>query len=148
MVLLTLIAACMKDKDDIAGKAEKRLKNTSTKKGPAPSPRVGALLDSCRRLAGSATLDNMAAVLNHFQDKYAFRPEPIRTLRQAMKMAQGVAGLAEAITATRERERRMGRRLPHYGMGTTLLVKGMDAEHVIVMDIAHMKATHLYVALT
>lgn len=146
--LLAFVGKCVKDEDDLVEKAVKRLRNTSNRKGPAPSPEVGALIESCRRLADSASIEHMVAVLDHFQHTYAYRPEPIRALRQAMKVASGIAGLADAITATRERERRMGRRLPHYGMGTTLLVKGMEAEHVIVMDVAGMKAAHLYVALT
>ncbi len=66
----------------------------------------------------------------------------------AAKTASDIADLPQAIVSIRERDRHLGRHLPPFALGTTLLVKGMDAEHVVVMDVEQMSAAHLYVALT
>ncbi len=77
-----------------------------------------------------------------------------RELQQEMERAlelreQGATdSYAEAALAARNRTRQIGRRLPTRSMGTTLLVKGLEFDHAVVVDPNDMGANDLYVALT
>ncbi len=48
----------------------------------------------------------------------------------------------------RNRSRRLGRILPRCAVGTTLLVKGLEFDHAVVLDTDAYDARNLYVALT
>lgn len=72
--------------------------------------------------------------------------EMIRGLRTAM--ADGVGSLQDALWVVRNRTRFGGRRLARCVVGTTLLVKGLEFDHAIILDADGMDAKDLYVALT
>ena len=55
---------------------------------------------------------------------------------------------AEAAVQAREENRLLGRVLPARAVGSTLLLKGLEAEVAVVLDVADMDAAHLYVAMT
>lgn len=70
----------------------------------------------------------------------------IETLdRAAAPMA---LSLLECAAAVREQRRHAVRRLPNQAIGSTLLLKGLEAEHVLILDASEMNARHLYVALS
>lgn len=58
----------------------------------------------------------------------------------------------ETIAILREQRRQSGRVIPTKAVGSTLLLKGLEANHVIVLDADHarnaMSKEHLYVALS
>jgi len=54
----------------------------------------------------------------------------------------------EAALRSREDHRSRGRPLAKRAVGSTLLLKGLEAESVVVLDPKEMDAKHLYVALT
>ncbi len=148
VAVLGFVKSCVKDNDKDIDKTLARLQSKSKRTVRAPSPTVGAMVDASRRLAESRSLTDLIALIGLFDGQYAFRSEPIRIVRQAANAATDLAGLPEAIVSIRERDRHRGRHLPPYALATTLLVKGMSAEHVVVMDVDQMSAAHLYVALT
>lgn len=53
-----------------------------------------------------------------------------------------------AFTAQRELARVSGRSLPRRALGSTLLLKGLEAENVLVLDAHRLSSRHLYVALS
>ena len=55
---------------------------------------------------------------------------------------------AEAAVHAREENRVLGRPLPARAVGSTLLLKGLEAEVSVVLDVEGMDAAHLYVAMT
>jgi superfamily I DNA/RNA helicase len=61
---------------------------------------------------------------------------------------EGEANLEAAAWNVRNRLRQSGRRLPRCAMGTTLLVKGLEFDHVLVLDADSYDAKNLYVAMT
>ena len=65
------------------------------------------------------------------------------TLRQGE-----AASLEEAAWVVRTRSRRLGRVMPRCAVGTTLLVKGLEFAHAVVLDADAFDAKNLYVALT
>lgn len=48
----------------------------------------------------------------------------------------------------REQQRTLGRVIPSRAVGSTLLLKGLEADTVVVLDTHSMNAKHLYVAIT
>jgi hypothetical protein len=56
--------------------------------------------------------------------------------------------LADAVWDVQNRRRHLGRRFGSRSIGSTLLVKGLEFEHAILVDVESMKKNDLYVALT
>lgn len=96
---------------------------------------VANLLDACSRRPGGRV----------------FRPEILRASLRALQLSQAGSGkvsLSESAIRIREEGRALGRRLPSVGIGSTLLLKGLEADHVVVLNAANLDANNLYVALT
>ena len=79
-----------------------------------------------------------------------YRRELLREMQKAIRavMAREAASLEEAVWVVRNRLRRLGRILPRCAVGTTLLVKGLEFDHAVVLDADAYDAKNLYVALT
>ena len=56
--------------------------------------------------------------------------------------------LSDAAWAVRNRTRHIGRRLSRGTVGTTLLIKGLEFDHAIVLDADKLDIPNLYVAMT
>lgn len=56
--------------------------------------------------------------------------------------------MSDAAWIVRSRTRRAGRHLSRCVVGTTLLVKGLEFDHAVVLDADSYDAKNLYVALT
>jgi len=69
----------------------------------------------------------------------------LKALRQA---SVGIISLAEAGRRVREENRLLGRPLPKRAVGSTLLLKGLEAEVAVLLNTEGMSAQHLYVAMT
>jgi DNA helicase-2/ATP-dependent DNA helicase PcrA len=70
----------------------------------------------------------------------------IRSLQSVA--SQSHATLYDAAVFTREQGRALGRSLPLRAVGSTLLLKGLEAEVAVILDARDMDARHLYVAMT
>lgn len=79
-----------------------------------------------------------------------FRPQVFRSCRTALMMvAEGKEStlvMAAAICRERNRHGTMG--MPRVAIGSTLLLKGLEADNVFVQDADGISAEDLYVALT
>ena len=97
-------------------------------------------------LAIPAALDSVAEV----EGTVVYRRELLHEMQRAVRAcAAGEApSLCEAAWIVRNRTRHAGRRLSRCVVGTTLLVKGLEFDHAIVLDADQYDAKNLYVALT
>lgn len=78
-----------------------------------------------------------------------YRPEALQVLKGALRLAhQGECTFSEAVVRARERNRHLGRPVARRAVGSTLLLKGLEADVAVVLNPAVMDARHLYVALT
>lgn len=79
-----------------------------------------------------------------------FRPEVVRDLAEAAKHCGHPPHptLAEAIVSVRDAGRRHGRGLATRIVGRTRLVKGLEFDHAVVMDLATHDPRETYVAIT
>ena len=78
------------------------------------------------------------------------RPAILSAFYAALRQCQSTLGtsMADAAVATRERGRLIGRPLATRTVGSTLLLKGLEADVSVVLDVDRMDASHLYVAMT
>ena len=87
--------------------------------------------------------------LNRQSGARVFRPAVFRACMQALQRCErdGTAFVETAI-AMREEYRLVGRSLPRRAVGSTLLLKGLEADVAVVLGADDFDARHLYVAMT
>jgi hypothetical protein len=80
---------------------------------------------------------------------HVYRPEVLRCCLTAMQAAAGgTCTFYAAALQVRERQRHMSRPVARRAVGSTLLLKGLEADVAVVLEPQTMTAQHLYVALT
>lgn len=80
---------------------------------------------------------------------HVYRPEVLRCCQAAMQVAaRGTSTFHAAALQARERQRHMSRPVARRSVGSTLLLKGLEADVAVVLEPQAMTASHLYVALT
>lgn len=78
------------------------------------------------------------------------RPAVLRACIKALQLCDGTEGLSfhDAVIRMREQNRLVGRPLPRRAVGSTLLLKGLEAEVVVILNADALDARNLYVAMT
>jgi hypothetical protein len=79
-----------------------------------------------------------------------FRPAVLRACFRALELACGPEAILfhDAAMRMREQGRVLGRTLPRRAVGSTLLLKGLEAEVAVILDAEGLNARNLYVAMT
>lgn len=80
----------------------------------------------------------------------AFRPLVLRACYRALQMciANPSISFYDSTLKIREENRIVGRQLPKRAIGSTLLLKGLEAEVAVILDADNLDAKNLYVAMT
>jgi DNA helicase-2/ATP-dependent DNA helicase PcrA len=80
----------------------------------------------------------------------AHRPAVLRACIKALGLCGGLDDLSfhDAAIRMREHNRLNGRPLPRRAVGSTLLLKGLEAEVAVVLNANELNARNLYVAMT
>ncbi|MDP1735987.1 MAG: UvrD-helicase domain-containing protein [Caulobacter sp.] len=78
------------------------------------------------------------------------RPGVLQACIKTLRSCDGAdaATLYEAAVKVREQNRLLGRPLPKRAVGSTLLLKGLEAEVAVILNAADLDAKNLYVAMT
>lgn len=78
------------------------------------------------------------------------RPAVLRACINAMNLCAQADGLSfhEAAIRMREQNRWLGRPLPRRAVGSTLLLKGLEADVAVILDADSLDRRNLYVAMT
>ena len=78
------------------------------------------------------------------------RPAVLRACIRALQLCEGTDGLSfqDAAIRMREMNRLLGRPLPRRAVGSTLLLKGLEAAVVVILNAEALDARNLYVAMT
>jgi hypothetical protein len=77
-----------------------------------------------------------------------YRPEVLYCCISALKAARGEGGFVAAAIQARERNRHLCRPMGRRAVGSTLLLKGLEADVAVILEPQRMTPQHLYVALT
>ncbi|KQV41239.1 UvrD-helicase domain-containing protein [Rhizobium sp. Root1204] len=92
---------------------------------------------------------SLLSALNKQGGVRVYRPAVFRGCLQSLGRAdQDGCSFAEAAIATREQNRLAGRALPNRAVGSTLLLKGLEADVAVILNADELDTKHLYVALT
>nr|WP_249721380.1 UvrD-helicase domain-containing protein [Pseudomonas syringae] len=98
------------------------------------------------------TLERAHRLLNALAEQpgsRVFRPEILHCCRSAMQaVAGGASDFLTAAIQARERNRHLGRPIARRSVGSTLLLKGLEADVSVILHPELMTAQNLYVALT
>jgi DNA helicase-2/ATP-dependent DNA helicase PcrA len=101
--------------------------------------------------AGSPVPPAADAVLRQLAlGRTVFRPDLFESTQDAARIAVPGSGMSLVAAAARVNRRRAadGRRVESRAIGSTLLLKGLEADHAVVLDADGMKPAHLYVAIS
>lgn len=124
---------------------------TTIRAGRAQKPPTPAELAAVA-FVNEATLGRAIGVLEALSDQAGtrvYRPEVLYCCLSAMRAsASGDVNFLDAALQARERNRHLGRPLGQRAVGSTLLLKGLEAEVSVILHPELMTAQHLYVALT
>ena len=114
-----------------------------------PSETEAAAIDFAARptYAGASTL---LAAINKDAGVRAHRPAVLRGCHRVLQLCGGADGPApyDAAVRVREQSRLIGRPLAQRTVGSTLLLKGLEADFVVILKPELMDRQHLYVAMT
>ena len=117
-----------------------------------PDPHAGLGEErSLIELARHTDMRAYATVLTAMAGKRTVhRPEMLEALCEAAVLAgkDTTRTLTEAAAYVREKRANGGRKLGARSIGSTLLLKGMEADHTVVLDADKMKPRDLYVAIS
>ena len=124
----------------------------SLRSGRARTPAT-ALEQAALELSDEPTYQAVANLLEKCSDQggsRVYRPAISRAAFKALRIcvANPSLDLVDAAVQVREENRIMGRQIPPQAIGSTLLLKGLEADHVTVLGADVLNACNLYVALT
>jgi len=119
-----------------------------TARRPATETEAAAL-----RFKSDPTPSNAIELLveiNKAQDVTSHRPAILRTCIKSLKscVISEATSFYEAIVRAREQNRFSGRSLPRRAVGSTLLLKGLEADVSVILDASDHDVQSLYVAMT
>lgn len=98
-------------------------------------------------LLACLSLDGLAGCLAALRKgRTLFRPDLYESLCQAARTR--TSSLKEAAARVQARRLDLGRRIEARAVGSTLLLKGLEADHAVVLDADKMSAPDLYVAIS
>jgi DNA helicase-2/ATP-dependent DNA helicase PcrA len=121
--------------------------------GRLGTAKFGDLINSGVAVAQSPDSEALLDLMQGFYDRdraYCFRREMLYAMRAALriKCARPSCSLADAIWEVQNRIRHVGRLISDRSVGSTLLVKGLEFDHAIIVHSANMTSKDWYVALT
>lgn len=99
----------------------------------------------------SATFGDLARMLELWSTapgRNLFRPDLLSVMIDGMRRTSEDGELKMSVLDVREAKRSSGRDIPALGIGSTLLLKGLEAERVLILDASSMNACNAYVALS
>jgi DNA helicase-2/ATP-dependent DNA helicase PcrA len=122
------------------------------KGGKAKRLKYGGLLDVGDRVDRADGFREVLPLVEGFMDRddtYPYRRELLSAIISGLRTVDAEGGsLIDAVTDFQTRSRHLGRHIPRRSIGSTLLVKGLEVDHVIIVEYPKMTGEDWYVALT
>lgn len=108
---------------------------------------------ACMEIIRSKDLKPILDLLEEIQKQRAgwiYRRELYSALCGALRIviSGATTSLSDAIWDVQNRRRHSGRRFAKRSIGSTLLIKGLEFDHAIIVDVERLSRNDLYVALT
>lgn len=98
----------------------------------------------------STAVDLLVEISKEAAGVRTHRPAVLRACNKAFQLCDGEKDMSflDAAIRMREQNRLIGRPLPKRAVGSTLLLKGLEAEVAVVLNGCDLDARNLYVAMT
>jgi DNA helicase-2/ATP-dependent DNA helicase PcrA len=95
-------------------------------------------------------VSDLLVAINRAGGVRCYRPAVLAAAQRALQLAASPEGpsFREATVAIREQSRLVGRPLARRSVGSTLLLKGLEADICVVLNAGALNARNLYVAMT
>lgn len=125
---------------------------THRKGGKAGRPKFGDLIDIGDQVVKPGGLLHVLELVEGILDRddmFPYRRELLRMMLAALRTSRATgASLSEAAGDIEAKSRHLGRHVARRSVGSTLLLKGLEFEHVIIVEYDGMTKEDWYVALT
>jgi DNA helicase-2/ATP-dependent DNA helicase PcrA len=114
---------------------------------------ISALEQAALNFSAAPSYAGVARLLAEFNKEVGVRVHRPLVLRACIRAlndcaAPGGATFRETAVRAREQNRMVGRSVPRRGVGSTLLLKGLEAEVCVIVEGHDLNAKNLYVAIT
>jgi len=128
-------------------KRVKLIQEKKNRKDPNDVEKFAILFDEDRSYKRAAEL--LVALGRDFGVE-TFRPDLVQACLRALNGSHGdpTSSFEKSVLQMREQNRLSGRALPKRSIGSTLLLKGLEADVVVVLHADQLDAKNLYVAIT
>ncbi len=123
------------------------LQNGTALKEPSEVERKALIF--CERPSNETAIDLLVSIGAEVGTR-THRPAIMRACTKALRQCDGNKGntFYDAAIRIREQNRLLGRALPKRAVGSTLLLKGLEADVSVILNVADLEPLHLYVAMT
>lgn len=123
-----------------------RILKAGTNRNPPTEAELAVLAFDQQRIPRNAA--HMLSALGNQPGVSPFRREVFGNLLKALSSSQDPEAFYDMAVRAREERRFHSRSLGRISVGSTLLVKGLEADQVVIVDAECLNAKNLYVALT
>ena len=111
------------------------------------------IIPLCLEIIETPDFDTPSRLLSALQSRpgtYLYRREMFHAMRSALRMMSTGEhdSLSDAAWQMQNRIRHTGRRIGYRSIGSTLLVKGLEFDHAVIVDAGRLTRKNLYVAMT
>ena len=135
------------------GKANviKRMPTIIAGRNRTPATQIELAVKDVMEAGDTNSVSNLLGCLEVSPDTRLFRRGAFTALKSAVSLSisDPTKTTKQAAEIIREQRRHQGdRRIPTRAIGSTLLLKGLEADHCLILDAGTMNLQNLYVALS
>ncbi len=131
-----------------AAQMKQRLRVLLAGRERSPPNDAEAVALAFARAPSPAAAVALLAEINRQGGVFPLRPALVRSAIQAFNGCVDAEDFHDMAVRTREQSRVKGRALPRRAVGSTLLLKGLEADVAVIIDTDLLDARDLYVAMT
>ena len=133
--------------------AEDLLQSTAAARTGVPGRALSDIEQAAVAFEENRTIPAVADLLvsiNRAGGVRCYRPAVLAATQRALQLAAATGGpsFQDATVAIREQSRLVGRPLAKRSVGSTLLLKGLEADICVILNAGALNARNLYVAMT
>lgn len=131
-----------------AAQLKQRVRTILAGNARTPPTEAEAAAADFAKAPGPSTAVSLLVEINKQSGVSSLRPALLRTCIQAFNACANEDDFYEMAVKAREQTRVLGRSLPRRAVGSTLLLKGLEADVAVIADADQLTARDLYVAMT
>jgi len=150
MAILSFVSECMTGTDKAGFEKAVDARQHGRKLGQTKFGDLFSITDKIIEIGSDEHTLAFLAAMHQRADTHLYRKEMFFAMRSALqiKLARKHHRLIDAIWEVQNRIRHAGRKFSKRSVGSTLLVKGLEFDHAVIVQASSMTPKDWYVALT